>query len=95
MSSSEVTVEGCGCRYRHIGPNLTRYEHLCDNHKDEYILKLYNAQSVVRQMRAERQKRVHEKIKEFRDKKDKPTTTIDLGPGSGSQGHPDKGNKKQ
>ena len=35
--SNNVRIEGCGCRFRN-----NECEHLCDNHRNEFILKLYN-----------------------------------------------------
>jgi hypothetical protein len=32
-----IKVHGCGCRYRDL-----ECDHLCDKHKDEFILTLYN-----------------------------------------------------
>lgn len=39
-------VESCGCRkqfyWRKDNTSYEEYEYLCPNHKDEFILKLYN-----------------------------------------------------
>ena len=35
--NDHIKIKGCGCRYRNW-----KCEYLCDTHKDEYILNLYN-----------------------------------------------------
>ena len=43
-----LTIKGCGCRFRrhpntnYINNELEQCEYLCENHFNEYILKLYN-----------------------------------------------------
>ena len=49
MSTENIEVLGCGCRYR-INPIFRRCEHLCDIHKNEYILKSFNEQLVAGQI---------------------------------------------
>jgi len=40
-----MQAKGCGCRYRvndAVQPHQEHCEHLCDKHKDRFILELYN-----------------------------------------------------
>jgi hypothetical protein len=48
MSNKEIKVQGCGCRFRGLGGYIQEIEcdHLCDKHKDEFILKLYNSDKI-------------------------------------------------
>lgn len=48
-NNNRVRIEGCGCRFRRdISSNghsigiVEECEHLCDNHKNEFILEKYN-----------------------------------------------------
>jgi hypothetical protein len=42
-----MKVHGCGCRYRYE----TECEHLCDKHKDEFILRMFNGQLAIKQLK--------------------------------------------
>lgn len=44
-----VEIKGCGCRirtYPNTNNQLKLYEYLCPEHKDEFILKLYNYENI-------------------------------------------------
>jgi hypothetical protein len=45
---SNVNVKGCGCRYRD-----QECEHLCDKHRDEFILRRFNADILMKLMSEE------------------------------------------
>ena len=50
-----IKVKGCGCRYRlqitdTADDILHVYEHLCDTHKDVFILQRYNAELILTKM---------------------------------------------
>jgi hypothetical protein len=42
----DVKVQGCGCRFRGL-----KCEHLCDKHKDEFILRMFNGQLAIKQLK--------------------------------------------
>ena len=47
-----IDVKGCGCRYRGINDStFTNCEHLCEDHEKEFILKLFNWQHSMKQMK--------------------------------------------
>ena len=56
---SNVQVKGCGCRYR----DKEGCEYLCDTHRNEFILKLYNQEIEMRifteEMNSENAKRIY------------------------------------
>ena len=40
-----IKINGCGCRFRQEGREPTTHEvceHLCDDHRNEFILRKYN-----------------------------------------------------
>lgn len=44
MNNDHIKVKGCGCRYR--GQEC---DHLCDQHRDEFILQQYNYRHNIRE----------------------------------------------
>jgi hypothetical protein len=44
-NNNNVRIKGCGCRFRKEGREPTTHEeceYLCENHRNEFILKFYN-----------------------------------------------------
>jgi hypothetical protein len=45
--NDHIKVKGCGCRFR---GSPEECEHLCDKHKDEFILEKYNQSLMLNRM---------------------------------------------
>jgi len=48
-----LQVKGCGCRYRvndAVEPHQEHCEHLCDKHKERFILQKYNDNLILNRM---------------------------------------------
>ena len=52
-----IQVKGCGCRFR---GDQDVCEHLCDKHKDEFILQKYNDNLILNRMIEEDAKAMEE-----------------------------------
>jgi hypothetical protein len=49
IKEDRIDLKGCGCRYRN-----DKCEYLCSHHSQEFILRLYNGQMAIKQMKEEK-----------------------------------------
>jgi hypothetical protein len=70
----DVKVQGCGCRFRGL-----ECEHLCDNHKDAFILEKYNQNLLLEQMIKEDAIAMEEMNKQLKEMDGKTLETKEVG----------------